>query len=357
MRKNGRHLAIVAVLVVIGTVITYYLLTAIYQLPEAASAEAGPIDQLFGGHFLFISFFFSLIVVFTLYSIVAFRQKPGDEEEAEQFHGNTPLEIAWTIIPLIIVIGFGIWGWNVLNEVTGEKADEMTVNVIGRQWQWVFEYPDYPDVGRATELVLPVDQPVVLQMESEDVLHSFWVPEFRVKQDLLPGTVTTLRITPTKIDTFKTRCAEICGTLHSRMLADVRVVSRDDFDAWVSEMGASVANLSPEERGAQWSAQFACASCHSIDGSTLVGPSWLGLYGSETMLSDGSTVIADEAYLRNSILDPASQIVAGFENVAMPVNFEEQFTAEQDRLMDSSGVEIDIAADLVAYIQSLGSQE
>ncbi len=356
MRKNGRHLAIVAVLVVIGTVITYYLLTSIYQLPEAASAEAVPIDRLFGGHFLFISFFFALIVVFALYSIVAFRRRPDDDEEPDQFHGNTPLEIIWTIVPLAIVISFGIWGWNVLNEVTEEKPDEMVVNVIGQRWSWAFEYPDYPNVGRVTEMVLPVDQPVLLQMESVDVLHSFWVPEFRVKQDLLPGRTTTLRITPTQVDTFKTRCAEICGTLHAQMLADVRVLSHADFDAWVSEMSASVASLSPEERGAQWSNQFACVSCHSVDGSALVGPSWQGLYGREETLSDGSTVMADEEYLRKSILNPAAQIVAGYENVVMPANYEDQFAAEEARLQES-GVEIDIAADLISYIQTLSDQE
>lgn len=347
----------VAVLVALGTVITYYLLTAIYQLPEAASAEAGPIDQLFGGHFLFISFFFALIVVFFLYAIVAFRRKPGDEEEADHFHGNTLLEIVWTIIPLIIVIGFGIWGWIVLREVSAERADDMPVNVIGQRWSWAFEYPDYPDVGRVSRLVLPVDQPVSLQMESLDVLHSFWVPEFRVKQDLLPGRVTTLRITPTILGTYKVRCAEICGTLHSQMLAEVEVVSRADFDAWVSETAVSVVSLSPEERGAQWSAQFACVSCHSVDGSTLVGPTWQDLFGSEETLTDGSTVAVDEAYLRNSILNPAAQIVAGYENVAMPANYEEQFAAEEARLLESTGTEIDIAADLVAYIQSLSSQE
>ncbi|MGD2078320.1 MAG: cytochrome c oxidase subunit II [Chloroflexota bacterium] len=357
MRKNGRHLAIVAVLVVIGTVITYYLLTAIYQLPPAASAQAGPIDQLFGGHFLFISFFFALIVVIFLYAIVAFRRKPGDEEEAEQFHGNTPLEIAWTIIPLIIVIAFGIWGWVVLNEVTAENPDEMTVNVIGRQWSWVFEYPDYPDVGRVTELALPVDQPVVLQMQSEDVIHSFWVPDFRVKQDLLPGRTTTLRITPTEIGTYTTRCAEICGTQHSQMRAAVNVVSQADFESWLSEQAGSIANLSPEERGAQFAAQFACVGCHSADGSALAGPTWQGLYGHEAVMADGSTVTVDEAYLRKSILEPSAQIVEGYNDGIMPANFEEQFAAEQARLMESAGVEIDIAADIITYIESLANQE
>ena len=357
MRKNGRHLAIVSVLVVIGTVITYYLLTAIYQLPLAASTEADEIDRLFGGHFLFISFFFALIIVLMIYAVVAFRREPDDEEPAAQFHSNTPLEIIWTVVPLIIAMAFGFWGWAVLNEVTAEEPDEMVVRVTGQRWSWSFEYPDYPDAGTVTDLVLPVDQPVLLEMMSTDVLHSFWVPEFRVKQDLVPGTVTNLRITPTDIGVYKTRCAEICGTLHSTMLADVSVVSRVDFDSWVSDQSGAVANLSPEERGAQWRSQFGCAGCHSIDGSTMAGPSWLGVFGGQESLADGSTVTVDEQYLLKSILDPAAQIVTGFENIPMPANFEEQFAAEQARLLESAGVEIDIAADLITYIQSLDGQE
>jgi cytochrome c oxidase subunit 2 len=357
MRKNGRHLAIVAVLVVVGSVITYYLLTAIYQLPTAASAEAGPIDQLFTGHFLFISFFFSLIVVFVLYSIVAFRAKPDDEEEPDQFHGNTPLEIAWTIIPLIIVIGFGIWGWIVLDEVTAESPDEMIVKVRGQQWSWSFEYPDYPEIGVSSRMVLPIDQPVQLQMESIDVLHSFWVPEFRVKQDLLPGAVTTLRITPNEIGQYKVRCAEICGTLHWSMQAEVLVVERPEFDAWVEEQSTSIATLSPAERGAQFSTQFGCAACHSIDGSVLVGPTWQGLFGHEATMADGTTLPVREQYLLESILNPSAKIVEGYADGVMPANFEEQFAAEQAKLLESTGAEIDIAADIIEYIKTLSDQE
>ena len=357
MRKNGRHLAIVAVLVVIGTVITYYVLTAIYQLPLAASTEADEIDVLFGGHFLFISFFFALIIVFMGYSIFAFRRKPDDEEPAEQFHSNTALEIAWTIVPLIIVIAFGFWGWAVLNEVTAEAPDEMVVRVTGEQWKWGFEYPDYPDIGSVAEMVLPVDQPVRLEMYSKDVLHSFWVPEFRVKQDLVPGTMTTLRITPTDIGSYKTRCAEICGERHWAMLTSVNVVDPSDFEDWLTEQAGAVANMSTEERGAKWAEQFGCVGCHSIDGSPSVGPTWLGLFGREEALTDGSTVTADEQYLLRSILEPSAQVVEGFPDGVMRATYAEEFAAEQARLLESAGIEIDIAADLITYIQSLAGQE
>ncbi len=357
MKKNGRHLAIVAVLVVIGTVITYYVLTAIYQLPLAASTEADQIDRLFNGHFLFISFFFALILVFMIYAIVVFRRKPDEDDMAEQFHSNTALEIIWTIVPLIIVISFGFWGWAVLNEVTAEEPDEMVVRVTGQRWFWTFEYPDYPDAGAADEMVLPVDRPVLLEMESTDVLHSFWVPEFRVKQDLVPGAMTSLRITPTDVGDYKVRCAEICGTLHSTMLADVRVVSQADFEAWLSERSGAVANLSPVERGAQWSTQYGCVGCHSVDGSEMTGPTWLGLFGSEESLADGTAVTVDEAYLRESILQPAAKIVAGYAEGVMPAVYEDQFATEEARLLESAGVEIDIAADLVSYIASLEDQQ
>jgi cytochrome c oxidase subunit 2 len=200
----------------------------------------------------------------------------------------------------------------------------------------------------SNELVLPVDQPILLEMESEDVLHSFWVPEFRVKQDLLPGQPRELRVTPTLIGDYKLRCAEMCGEQHAYMLADVRVLSRDDFDTWVQEQSAAVTELTAEERGEVWYTQFGCNSCHSVDGTVVVGPSWDDLYGSERALESGETVIADEEYLRIAIVDPQAQIVAGFPPV-MPANFEEQFAAEEEQYNG----DIEIVQDLITYIQTL----
>lgn len=352
MKNNGRHLAIVAVIVVIGTVATYYLLTAIYQLPTAASQQAGPIDTLFNFHFMAISFLFALILGFILYSVFAFRRKPGDEEEGAHFHSNTALEIVWTIIPLVTVIALGIWATFILGEVTANEPDELVVEVTGRQWSWVFNYPDYPDIGNSLELALPVDRPVRLEMKSDDVLHSFWVPEFRVKQDLLPGTVQVLRITPTLIGDYKVRCAEICGLEHTNMRAEISVLSQSDFDSWVADRMVSIVNLSPEERGQKWAADFGCTACHSIDGSEMPGPTWQGIGGSEELLESGSQVTVDEEYIRNSILNPGDEIVSGFQNI-MPATFEEQFAAKQAELANT-GVEVDILAELVAYIQSVG---
>jgi len=352
MKNNGRHLAIVAVIVVIGTVVTYYLLTAIYQLPVAASQQAGPIDTLFNFHFMAISFLFALILGFILYSVFAFRRKDGDEEDGAHFHSHTVLEVVWTIIPLIVVIALGIWAAFILGVVTAEEPDEMAVEVTGRQWSWAFSYPDYPDIGVSQELVLPIDRPVRLEMKSDDVLHSFWVPEFRVKQDLLPGTVTILRITPTLVGDYKVRCAEICGLDHANMRSEVSVVSQSDFDSWVADRMVSIANLSPEERGQKWATDFGCTACHSIDGSELPGPTWQGVFGNEELLESGSSVTVDEEYIRNSILHPADEIVSGFQNI-MPATFEDQFTAKQAELAET-GIEVDIVAELVAFIHSVG---
>lgn len=374
---KSKHIISVATLIVISTILLRVLFGFMFQLPwpasaadaqkgllyflgfgwpEGANSQAQGIDTLFNGHFWMISFLFALIMVIMLYSAVVFRRKSGDDTDGPHVHGNTALEVGWTIVPTIVVLGFGVWGAVIMNDLTAPKQDEMTVRVIGRQWSWSFEYPEQEDIA-AGELVLPVDQPIVLELESEDVLHSFWVPEFRVKQDLVPGRTTTLRITPAEVGDYTLRCAEICGLEHTNMLANVRVVSNDEFAAWVEEAQnvPAYVELTPEERGAIWYSNgqgFGCEACHSLDGSRVVGPSWLGLYGSERVFEDGTSTIADEAYITNSILHPADQIVEGYPN-AMPMVYEEQFATQQAEILQSQGVEIDIIADLIAYIKTL----
>ena len=329
--KYGRHFAIVAVLIVIGSIVAYVLLESIYALPLAASEEADGIDALFRGHFILISFLFALVVVFLLYSVVVFRRRPDEPEDVEgdHFHGHTGLEIVWTIIPLMLVVVFGVWGARLLTDIIAPDEDEITINVVGQQWSWRFEYPEHGDIT-SDELVLPVHQPVRLEMTSIDVLHSFWVPEFRLKQDAVPGRWTELRVKPTETGDYRLRCAELCGYAHAAMISRVVVVEPAAFEAWLQ--GMSVAqptgdDTSPAGRGAMMVQDNGCTSCHSVDGTTLVGPSWQGVFGSERQLEDGSTVTADEEYLRRAILDPGSQVVAGFPNV-MPAAY--NFLPEED---------------------------
>lgn len=370
---KAKHFIAVAVLVVLATLFLRLVFGTMFQLPygesagtlsvlqlmgfqmpNAAAAEAVPIDGMFNAHYWMISFLFGLIMVLVLYSVFVFRRKPDDTEDGPHIHSNTMLEVGWTIVPTVIVIGFGIYGAVVLNDVDSPNEGEMTVKVQAQQWAWSFQYPEQEDVQSA-QLVLPVNQPVVLEMESADVIHSFWVPEFRVKKDLVPGQMTTLRVTPTEEGEYKLRCAEICGAEHAQMLADVRVVGEDEFAQFIEESKFRFADLTPEERGELWysNGYFGCEACHSLDGSDGVGPTWQGLYLREEVLTDGTVVVADEEYIRSSILEPNNQIVEGYASGVMPQNYGERFAAQEEEILASEGVEIDIIDDLIAFIKTL----
>jgi cytochrome c oxidase subunit 2 len=186
---------------------------------------------------MLISFFFSLVVVFMVYAIFAFRKRNWDDAEGEHFHGNAILEIVWTVVPLIVVIVFAFIGVSSLANVTRAEENELVVKVQGFQWAWSFEYPQ----GFASaELVLPVNQPARMEMTATDVLHSFWVPEFRLKQDLVPGQTTELRFTPIQVGEYKVRCAELCGLTHWNMETPVRVLTQEEYDRWLQEKTAGI---------------------------------------------------------------------------------------------------------------------
>jgi cytochrome c oxidase subunit II len=239
---DKRHFLIAGILTVIVAAVVYWLLYNALPLPLQGAAQAGTIDALFQAHMVLLSVLFALVVVFMVYAIVVFRRR-DDDSEGEHFEGHSILEIAWTVIPLVLVIVFSYIGVTSLRDVLAESPDELAVNVTGRQWSWTF---DYPDSGvQAAELVLPVNRPVRLDMEAQDVLHAFWVPEFRVKKDLLPGQRTTLRFTPIVEGEFEVLCAEICGLSHYSMVTPVRVVSEAEYQAWVGQTLAAQ-GLAPE---------------------------------------------------------------------------------------------------------------
>jgi cytochrome c oxidase subunit 2 len=335
-----RHFVIVGILVVATTILTYIGLNSADLMPVAASAQATPIDQMWNLELIFMSFFFALIVVPMAYSLIVFRRKKGDTSDAEHMEGNTSLEITWTVIPLFIVMAFAYLGAVNLAETRRVDPDAIVVKVTGIQWSWKFEYPPVDGVSVVSdELHLPAGKQVLLQMTSLDVIHSFWVPEFRVKQDLVPGRITELRITPTLEGNYKVRCAELCGTSHAYMEKPVVISTQEGFDGWMAEQVklAEKAAATPEGRGQALVAANGCVACHSINGSPGIGPTWFGLFGHEVVLRDGTTVIADEAYITESIKAPQAKIVAGFENQLMPTY---GFTDEQ-------------IADIVAYIKTL----
>lgn len=335
-----RDFIIVGVLVLILSVLVFFGLDAIGILPASASAQAETIDWLFNLELIAISFLFSLIVVPLFYSLVVWRRRKGDEGEGEHIEGNTRLEIAWTIIPLIIVLALAYLGAWSLGDALAVDPEAMEVEVTAFQWNWKFYYPDY---GITTnELYLPVDKQVKLEMESQDVIHSFWVPEFRLKQDIVPGQVTELRVTPNELGDYVLRCAELCGTSHAYMNRPVVVVSEQEFSAWVDEQIALIPDdPGPNaDRGEIIANQNGCFACHSVDGSNLVGPTWLNLYGSEVELDDGSVVIADDEFIIESILEPNAKIVAGYPANAMP-----QYSLSEAEL-----------ADIIEFIKSISNQ-
>ncbi len=341
--KNVLHLAIASVLTVISGIVLFFVLDNIRLLPTAASAQAISIDTLFRGEYAVIAFLFSLIIVFMVYSIVVFRRKKGDTTDAAHVEGNTKLEITWTVLPLLTVLVFAVWGGQSLREVTKAEPQPLVVNVIGQQWAWRFEYPlEAGEKVVSDKLYLPIDKPVLLRLSSMDVIHSFWVPEFRVKQDALPGGeqfVRPLRVTPTKIGDYKLRCAELCGVQHTTMESDVFVRSQADFDSWLAEQSGE--SPDPVVRGEKVAKNFGCLACHSLDGSRLVGPTWKGAFGEQVGFEGGVPgLTADEAYLRESILNPNLKIVKSFPAGVMPQNFSTQMSEKQIN-------------DVIEYIKSL----
>jgi cytochrome c oxidase subunit 2 len=307
--------------------------------PVLASEQGRDVDALFRVLYIIASIIFALVMSFLLYSVVAFRRKEGDLTDAEPVYGHVGLEIAWTLIPLIIVLSLGGVGASVLLDISHPpQAEVLEVNVTGFQWAWSFEYPQY-DVT-SNELVLPVDQPARFVLSSRDVIHSFFIPEFRIKMDAVPGKLNELQLTPTQIGEYRTYCAELCGTGHAFMTARVRVVDSGVFDEWVQNQQQPVAGPSdPVAQGQDLYETQGCIGCHSLDGTPQAGPTFRGLFGHEVALDDGTMVVADEEYLHTSIVDPGAQVVEGFNNI-MPGTYGQELTEEQIQA-------------LVAFIQSL----
>ena len=332
-----KHFIINALLVIASTFAIHAGIISIGLLPAQASVQAISIDQLFQVYFWGIAFLFSLIVVPLVYSLVVFRRRKGETGDGVYIEGNNKLEITWTAIPLMAVLILAYFGAQSLSDVRRIDPSAMVVKVIAGQWYWQFQYPDF-GVG-SSDLYLPVGKQVDLQMTSNDVTHSFFVPEFRLKQDILPGRTVDLRITPSAIGNYKVSCAQLCGSNHAYMVANVVVVSQDDFQAWITKQLAT-ASQNPVLHGQQLVQQYGCQVCHSVDGTKKTGPTWQHLYMSTVSLADGTKVVADEKYLSDSITNPNNQIVNGFEANVMPGTFGQTLDATQLQA-------------ILAYIESL----
>lgn len=285
-----------------------------FMLPEAKSPTADSTDALF--HFINeVSLVLLIgITIALIYFAIKYRRRSEDDETPVITHNNT-LEITWSVVPLLIcfvIFGWGYTGWLNLKSVP-DNAYEIQVN--GFKWGWNVKY----DNGAQTlnEIHVPEGRPVKIVLQSSDVLHSFFVPDYRVKHDVVPGRYTYVWFEAEEAGESIVFCTEYCGTGHSDMLAKVIVHTEEDFQTWLEKNGGGVSGT-PVEQGEQLVQLQGCTTCHSDDGTRLIGPSFKGLWESEETLSDGSTVTVNENYLRESILNPGAKIVESYDNVMTP---------------------------------------
>ncbi len=283
-----------------------------FLLPDAASTLAGEVDALFWFVTWTSAIIFAAVIVAKVYFMARYRRK-DDTEVPEPVKESKWLEATWIVVPTILVLIVFTWGFDVFVKLNTAPPDSYQITVRGGQWTWEFQYDE--GASSFTEMYVPVGRPIKLNMSSSDVLHSFFVPAFRIKHDVIPDRYTSVWFEATKLGEYQIFCTEYCGTEHSTMLAKVVVVSEEDFATWLAENST---DLPPAELGQQLFAQ--CAVCHSVDGSAGIGPSLQGLAGSDRALADGSTVLANDDYLRQSILDPASQVAEGFQPI-MPAGY------------------------------------
>jgi cytochrome c oxidase subunit 2 len=299
--------------------------------PERASSMAGQVDAIY--IFLLVVCGMVAVLVFTclLYFAARYRNRAG--VEAEQIDGSTPLELTWSIIPLCVFMVFFAWGAIVFFKQRTPPRDATEVYVVAKQWMWKLEHAE--GQREINELHVPVGRDVKLIMTSQDVIHSFYVPVFRMKQDVLPGRYTVAWFRATKPGTYHLFCAEYCGTQHSGMIGSIVVMEPAQYEAWMN--GGPAGPLSVT--GEKIFAELGCSTCHRTDTQGR-GPNLQGVFGKPVLLEDGRTVVADENYVRESILDPGAKIVNGFKPV-MPT-FQGLVSEEQLNA-------------LVAYVKSLSA--
>lgn len=291
-----------------------------FSLPEQAATNAYLVDDLYNFvMILSIVSFFGLMGAMTFFIV---RYHRSNNEKSAYIPHNALAETIWTIIPTIIFVGIGFWGLWGFYEAEKVPNNAMRIGVTGKQWMWTFTYHEDDKNASGAEfktphmMYIPVDTPILLEMTATDVLHSFYVPSFRVKRDTVPGMKSKITFTATKTGDFKVFCTEFCGIDHSRMRATVRVVSKERFAKWKARE-LKEANISdPIELGSRVYNNN-CATCHNVDDQRKIGPGFKGLYGKNREFENSVAMVANEEYLRESILAPNAKKVKGYGNVQM----------------------------------------
>jgi cytochrome c oxidase subunit II len=300
--------------------------------PASASTNAAQVDAIYA-FLVAVSAVMTILIFVAVFAFAIKYRRKSEREIPPPIHGSLRLEIAWSILPFLVMLVMFFWGTKVYFDNAVPPADAMDIYVVGKQWMWKMQYPD--GQREINELHVPIGQPVRLTLASEDVIHSFFIPAFRVKHDVVPGRLNTLWFNATKAGRYHIFCAEYCGTEHSGMIGWVNVMEPAEYENWLSGGGAEGSMASQGEKLFQ---QYGCSTCHLLDEQGRC-PIMRGVYGSRVLLQDGRTVLADDAYIRESILNPNAKIVSGFKPDVMPT-FQGQIS-EEDILK------------LIVYIKSL----
>jgi cytochrome c oxidase subunit 2 len=300
--------------------------------PEQASAQAAQVDGIYFFMLAVTAFFSLLIAGLVVLFAIKYRRRHKDEVGVA-IHGSLALELLWTVIPFLITMVMFAWGVRVFFNMYRPPAGAMEIYVVGKQWMWKAQHMD--GIREINELHVPVGRPVKLIMGSEDVLHSFYIPAFRVKADVIPGRNNVLWFTATKPGRYHLFCAEYCGTKHSGMIGWVYAMEPTEFQAW---LGGGNPSDTPAAAGEKLFHDLACSSCHRDD-ALATAPQLRGLFGHTVKLQNGTTVVADESYVRESIVNPQAKVVTGF----LPIMPTFQGLVTEEQLLQ-----------LIAYVRSLG---
>ncbi|MBT6121323.1 cytochrome c oxidase subunit II [bacterium] len=281
---------------------------------EPISTFAAQVDSLF--YFILV---ISIILFFAIgfvmfWFMIKYKRSETRPEASGQLTHNNLLEISWTVIPTILCLFVFYWGYKDFLTMSIPPVDAMEIRVTGQKWFWEFETANN-GLKTTGEFAVPVNTPVKLVMTSKDVIHSLFVPNFRIKRDVVPNRYTRLWFEAEKTGSYKLFCAEYCGDAHSKMLATVHVLSEEDYDIWVDENLSS--DSIPLEVVGKKVFDLKCSVCHSVDGAKKIGPTWKGLFGSNRTFEDGTSLVADEDYIKESINDPGAKIVSGYKEIPM----------------------------------------
>ena len=303
--------------------------------PEQASTMAPRVDQLYF-FLLGVSVFFATLILILIIAFAVKYRRRSDNEQPQPISGNLGLEILWTLVPLSLTLVMFVWGARLFFITFYPPSDALEINVVAKQWMWKVQHAE----GRSEidELHIPTGRPIKLIMTSQDVIHDFFVPAFRVKNDVLPGRYTTLWFEATKPGAYRLFCSQYCGTQHSGMIGHIIALEPAEFQAWLSG-GATVVSMATA--GENLFQKLGCVSCHAQN-DTGRGPSLVGLLGKAVRLQSGASVTADEDYVRESILNPQAKIVAGYQPI-MPTF---KGLISEDGIMQ-----------IIAYLKSLKREE